>query len=341
MHVLITGGGGFIGSQLVESQLRRGNRVRVVDLQAERLARLADHRNLEIIVGDIADAGLVAAITEGIDVVYHLASAHLEIGLPARRYREINITATENMLRAARAAEVGRVVHCSSVGVLGDIIRLPANEDTPCRPTNVYETTKLAGERLALAFSSRARVPLVVARPAWVYGPGCPRTRKLFRAIQKRRFIMVGDGRTLRQPLYVMDVVAGLERCAEAADAPGRVYILAGPTAVTVERLVERVAAVVGAPPPRLRLPVLPAKAAGLALEAAFAAIRRQPPFSRRSVDFFVKHNAYDTRRARDELGFQPAVGLDEGLERTWESLSSRATEGQPAGAPASAAGPG
>jgi nucleoside-diphosphate-sugar epimerase len=321
MNVLITGGGGFIGSNLVDSQLAQGHRVRTVDLHAERLAHVAHHPNLDVVVGDITDQALVDQVVSGMDVVYHLASAHLDVSLSDETYWQVNVQATENLLRAAQSAGVGRVVHCSSNGVIGHVQNPPADETAPCNPTNVYERTKLAGEQVALQVAQETGLSVVVARPAWVYGPRCPRTQKLFNAIEKGRFVMVGDGQTLRHPIYVSDAVRGLELCAASENAAGQVYLLAGEKPVTIETLVRTIAEVVGVRPPAIRLPLWSAKIGGYALEWAFEPLGRQPPFSRRSVDFFLKNNAYDTSKARQELGFRPQVDLRAGLAQTRDWL--------------------
>jgi nucleoside-diphosphate-sugar epimerase len=322
MHVLITGAGGFIGSHLVDSQLAQGHQVRALDLHVERLAHVAGHPQLEVVTGDLSDPALLERLMDGVELVYHLASAHLDVGIPDSRYWEVNVDGTVRLLRAARRAGVGKVVHCSSVGVFGDVQHPPANEESRCNPTNIYELTKLAGERSALRFAAATGLPVVAARPAWVYGPRCPRTRKLLRTIKQGRFVIVGDGRNLRHPIYIADVVAGLERCATAQGAAGKSYILAGSAPVTVEALVCTAAEVVGVPAPRLHLPVTPMLIAGATLQASFGMIGRQPPFSPRSIDFFVKNNAYATGKAQHELGFQAQTELRDGLARTWSQLA-------------------
>jgi nucleoside-diphosphate-sugar epimerase len=314
MRVLITGGGGFIGSHLVDSQLARGHLVRTVDLHVERLAHTADHPRLELVVGDLLDPELVQRLVDGVDLVYHLASAHLDVSLTDDYYRQVNVDATMGLLKAARTAGVSRVVHCSSVGVIGDVENPPADENTPCHPTNIYEQTKLAGEQAVLQYAADTGFPVVVARPAWVYGPRCPRTEKLFRTIGRWRFPFFGDGHTLRHPIYVSDAVRGLELCAETPGAAGQTYILAGDEVVTVKTLVDTIAEALEVRPPALNLPPMLGKVGGYALELAFKPLGRQPPFSRRSLDFFLKDNAYHIGKAQRELGFQPQVDLHTGL---------------------------
>jgi nucleoside-diphosphate-sugar epimerase len=317
MKVLITGAGGFIGSHLVDSQLEQGHDVRAVDLHLDLLQHQSANPHLTAIRGDITDENLVKQLFDGIDIVYHLASAHLDVSLSDEHYRRVNVGAILSLLEAAREAGVKRFVHCSSVGVIGDVENPPADETTDCHPTNIYERTKLEGEREALAYCRRTSFPVVVMRPAWVYGPRCPRTSKLMRTISKGRFFFFGGGQNMRHPVYISDAVKGLELCASAEGVNGEIFIIAGENAVEVSELVKVMSEVLEVRSPKLHLPISLGLLAGYSLEAAFKLIRKQPPFSRRSVDFFLKHNAYSIEKAKRMLGYQPQVDLRTGLQKT------------------------
>lgn len=317
MRVLITGAGGFIGSHLVDSQLEQGNEVRAVDLHLDLLRHQSAHPHLEVIRGDITDKDLLKKLVEGVEVVYHLASAHLDVSLSDEHYRRVNVGATLSLLEAAKQAGVERFVHCSSVGVIGDVDHPPADETTECHPTNIYERTKLEGERAALDFARRTGFPVVVMRPAWVYGPRCPRTAKLLRTISKRRFFFFGDGQNMRHPVYISDAVKGLELCASVANVNGEVFIIAGEMAVPVSVLVHVMSQELGIRSPNLHLPIPLGVLAGSSLELVFKLIGKQPPFSRRSLDYFRKHNAYDISKAKRMLGYQPEVDLRTGMQET------------------------
>ena len=319
MKVLITGGGGFIGSHLVDSQLEQGHDVRAVDLHLDLLQHQSAHPNLEAITGDITDENLLKRLVEGVEVVYHLASAHLDVRLSDEHYRRVNVGATLSLLEAARKAGVKRFVHCSSVGVIGDVENPPADETTDCHPTNIYERTKLEGEREALAYVQRTGFSVVVMRPAWVYGPRCPRTVKLMRTISKGRFLFFGNGQNMRHPVYIRDAVKGLELCANAEGVNGEVFIIAGEKAVPVAELVSVMSRELGVRAPQRHLPTALGLLGGYSLEMAFKLIGKQPPFSRRSVDFFLKHNAYNIGKAKRMLGYQPQVDLQAGMQKTIE----------------------
>jgi len=318
MHVLVTGGGGFIGRHLVQSQLSKGHQVRVIDLDIRSLSPFAGHQHLEASIGDLTRGETGKRAVDGIDVVYHLASAHLDVRLTDDAYRRVNVDATVNLLEAARASGARRFVHCSSIGVYGHQVIPPAlDENSPCRPTHIYEVSKLEGERAVLGFFRRTGFPVTVVRPSWVYGPGCPRTRKLLRTVAKGRFVIFGSGRTFRHPIYVADAVRGLERCAREDAPAGEIYILAGRSPVTIEALVLVAGEVQGVRPTIIHLPAMLGTCAGYALQMVYKPLHRVPPFSARSMDFFLKHNLYDTGKAERELGFQAEVSLRDGLRLT------------------------
>jgi nucleoside-diphosphate-sugar epimerase len=219
----------------------------------------------------------------------------------------------------AAAAGVRRVVHCSTVGVHGDITHPPANEDAPLAPGDVYQETKLLGEESGRRAAARTGMALVIARPTGIYGPGDRRLFKIFGAIARGRFVMLGRGRNYYHTTYVDDLCAGFRLCGTVPSAAGRTYILGGGEVTTLAELVRITAEVAGRPGPRLRLPIWPVWLAGAACEVVCAPLGLSPPIYRRRVDFFRKSRAFDIGRARRELGYAPAVGLREGIRRTLE----------------------
>ncbi|HYQ70555.1 MAG TPA: NAD-dependent epimerase/dehydratase family protein [Gammaproteobacteria bacterium] len=320
-RVLVTGGGGFIGSHLAVQQLELGREVSVIDTSLARLASLGDVKGLRRFEGDIRDSALLERALPGTDVVFHLASAHLEVTQDADYFQSINVAATRDLARIAGSAGVRRFVHCSSVGVYGPLLRVPADEDTPCRPDIAYEVSKLQGEREVLAVAADNGLSTVVLRPAWVYGPGCPRTEKLFRALRKRRFVMVGKGRNLRHPVYISDMLQAFELAASREGIEGQVFIIASAEYVTLEKLVAAILEVEhsGYRPLRVPLPVM--WPVCFAMESLAKLLGREPPFSRRSLKFFTEDSAFSIARAVDKLGYSPGVDLPAGLEMTRTAL--------------------
>jgi len=318
MKVLVTGATGFTGGHLARRLRASGDEVRAL-VRDRRNAADLERDGLEVVPGDLLDAASLKRASAGMDAIYNLAALYRTAGLPAATYRAVNADAVATLIDAAGAAGVRRVVHCSTVGVHGDVEHPPANEDAPLRPGDVYQETKVEGERLGREVAARAGVELVIARPSGIYGPGDRRLLKLFGAIARRRFVLLGNGQIFYHLTYIDDLCDGFRLCATVPGAAGRTYILAGGEVTTLADLVRITAEVAGVPPPLLRLPVWPVWLAGAACEVLCAPLKIEPPLYRRRVDFFTKSRAFDISRARQELGFRPAVGLRDGIRRTLE----------------------
>lgn len=322
MKVLITGAGGFIGRHLVADQLRRGRQVTAIDLQVEALQAFSGASNLQIVKSDFADHNRFNPLLAGHDVCFHLASAHLETGVDDHYFWRVNVDGTVNFVKRCQEAGITRFVHCSTVGVHGNIKNPPADENSACQPDVAYEQSKLAGERAVREFAQKTNYDVVVIRPAWVYGPGCRRTERLFRTIKKGRFFYVGDGKTLRHPIYIDDMVYGFEVAATNDEALGEVFIMAGPRAVTVRELAENIACILSVPPPKLKVPKALIWPAVYGMEIAAKALKQDAPFTRRSMKFFTGNTSFTSQKAHEMLGYQAKVELPEGLLTTYRSMS-------------------
>ena len=320
MKVLVTGATGFTGGHLAQHLIGRGDEVRALvrPQSRDKFDRSPlPAKGVVRVDGDLSDAAAVRRAADDVDVIYHVAATYREAGQPDAAYRAINIDGTRHVLEAAKAAGVTRVVHCSTGGVHGHIANPPATEDAPFNPGDVYQETKLEAEILAREFGASQNLDVVVARPIGIYGPGDTRFLKMFRGLARGRFPMIGSGRPFYHLTFIDDLVEGFRLCGTVAAARARTYILAGPRYTTLEDLVRLVARELGVAPPRLHLPVWPFWTAGLLCEMVCVPLRIEPPLYRRRVDFYTKSRAFDTTRARSELGFQPRVDLQEGIRRT------------------------
>jgi dihydroflavonol-4-reductase len=313
--VLVTGATGFTGGHLARRLAGRGHRVRALVRPGRPVDHLRIH-GIELIEGDITDAEDVARAAQGVATIYHLAALFRTAGHPNGYYREVNVRGTENVLAAAARHGVARTVHCSTIGVHGDVQEIPCTEDSPFNPGDVYQETKLEGELTAQA-AFAAGLPGVVFRPAGIYGPGDLRFLKLFKTVHNRSFLMFGTGETLWHPVYIDDLIDGILLCGEHPAALGRTYILAGKRWVTLNEWVHGVAAAVGTPPPWGRLPYWPLAAGAALCEALCKPLGIEPPLHRRRAAFFIKHRAFSIARAEAELGYDPRVPMAEGLQRT------------------------
>jgi dihydroflavonol-4-reductase len=318
--VLVTGAAGFTGLALARSLTRRGQRVRGLVRNRKRASYL-EQAGVEIVAGDVRDRATVQEALLGVDTVYHLAAVFRRAGVPDSEYRSVHVDATRQLVECSAAAGVRRFVHCSTVGVHGDVEgQAPAAEDAPFQPGDIYQVTKLEGERMALDTAGRVGLPLTVVRPGPIYGPGDRRLLKLIGGVARKRFVLLGDGSPHFQMVYVDDLTEGFRLAAETPAAVGRTYIVAGGEAPTLKELVEEIAKVADVPPPRTRLPVWPFWVAGAICEGVCVPLGIEPPIFRRRVAFFTNNRWFDTSRARNELGYAPKVRLRDGIRRTLDS---------------------
>jgi len=289
--------------------------VRVLVRDPARATALGD-AGLELVGGDLRDASALRSAVQGVDVVYNIAAIYRSAGVSAEEYRAINRTAVGRLVEAASAAGVRRVVHCSTVGVHGDVEHPPANEDAPLKPGDIYQVTKLEGEQLARETAGRSGIELTIVRPSGIYGPGDRRLFKLFKNVV-RGFPILGSWQIYYHLTYIDDLVEGFRLCGEHPAAAGRTFILAGADVTTLADVMKMIAEAAGVRPPSVHLPVWPFWMAGAVCEAICVPLGIEPPIYRRRVDFFTKSRAFDITRARAEIGYAPRVGLREGIART------------------------
>lgn len=313
MSVLVTGATGFLGSALTAELLRRGERVRILARNEGRARTLFGHA-VELITGEITSLDQVSRAVEGVEVIYHLAGRLYHPSLPAGLYQRTHVEGTRVLLACCRSQrQLRRLVYCSTTGIYGVTGSTPAAEDAPCAPTNPYELSKLEGERLALA----SGLPLCVARPGLVYGPGDLHLLGLFAAIKQRIFRVIAGGAALLHPIYIDDLTAALLLCAQHPRALARCYNLAGERPVTVRELAAGIAHTLNRTLPPGSLPLWLACLAADLCSLLPGLPAERAPLTRSRVAFLTQSRVYDTRRALSELGFQPAVALTRGLQRT------------------------
>jgi nucleoside-diphosphate-sugar epimerase len=272
---------------------------------------------VEVVPCDLFDLPALRAATADVAVVFHLAGRLLVAGVGDDEYRRLHVDAVRNLLTACLGRPIRVFVHCSTTGVLGPTGSAPLDESAPLRPGTIYERTKAEGERLAQAGAERSRLPLVVARPGLVYGPGDLHLLGWFRAIRRGFYRVVGSGASLLHPIYIDDLVEGMLRCAESPGAPGRVYHLVGERPLPIRELAAAIGAALGRSLPRRHLSLPLALGIAALLETVPGIPPERLPLTRGRIEFMTRNRAYCGERARRELGFVPRTGLDEGLRRT------------------------
>jgi len=309
--VLVTGAGGFIGSHLAELLTREGAEVRAFVRYTSR----GDHgwlehaspeaaEAIEVFRGDLANPEAVRSALRGREVVFHLG-ALIPIPYSYRHPREFvtaNVEGTLNVLEAARYEEPRRIVHTSTSEVYGTAQRVPIDEEHPLHPQSPYAATKVGADQLALSYQRSFGTGIAIVRPFNTYGP-----RQSARAViptivtqaLSQQTIELGATDTTRDFLYVGDSVGGIMRCGLADGIEGQVINLGTGVEVSIAEVVQRVQRLLDR-----ELPV------------GIDERRLRPP------DSEVERLVADTAKAKELLGWEPEVDLDEGLRRTIDWLT-------------------
>jgi dihydroflavonol-4-reductase len=315
--ILVTGATGFTGGKLARHLAARGESVRaLVRDRAKAQSLVAD--GIDVRVGQLTSLNDVISAARGCDQIHHVAAVFRTAGHPDSYYQEVNVGGTQNVLEAARRLDCERVVHCSTGGVHGHIANPPASETYPYGPGDIYQRTKLEGE-LTVAAAARRGQRVVIVRPGPIYGEGDLRFLKLYRAVARGVFVMIGNGTPKLHMVHIDDLVDGILLCSTSEAALGEVFILAGPQAPTLNEIVRHISRALGVAQPRWQLPVWPVMTAALLCEAVCVPLRIDPPLYRRRVAFFTHHREFDCSKAARLLGYAPSVSPAEGIARTAE----------------------
>ena len=316
MTALVTGGTGFTGSHLVRRLLAAGYDVRVLDAARGLFADELTSLGAQLTIGSVTDDALVDRLTAGADRVFHVAAVFRQINLARSVYRSVNRIGTRIVGEAALRHGVDSFVYCSTQGVHGNITAPPGDESSPVAPEDYYQQTKYEGELEIAALVARG-LPATTLRPTAIYGPGDPaRFLFLFRAVERGRFLMFGDGRTLYHPLYIDNLV---DAFVLAGERPGRgeTYLVGDELYCSLNDLVAAVAASLKRTVRTVHLPFGPLWVAACGCEAVCRPFGVEPPLFRRRADWFRQNRAFRIDKARRELGYRPAVDLSAGLART------------------------
>ena len=296
MKTLVTGGAGFIGSNIVRLLLTEGHDVTVLDnfLSGYR-CNLKPFPSVRLIEGDVRNADAVIQAAEGVEVIFHLAASvgnTRSIEHPIED-SEINMLGTLQILEAARLHEVRKVIFSSSAGIFGELKTLPIREDHPVEPDSPYGASKLAGEKLCLAYNKLYRMEVVCLRYFNVYGvnqryDAYGNVIPIFahRMLSEIPVVIFGDGEQTRDFANVHDVAQANYKAALADGVSGAFNIGSG-TRITINRLVE-----------------LMQDASGTKPTVEYGLPRKGD----------VRNSLADISAARDAFGYEPVVDLEEGL---------------------------
>ncbi len=325
---VVTGATGFLGPHLVEALVARGRRVRCLVRDATR-ARPLEALGAEVRAIDLLDAGRVADALGGVERVFHLAgggkvSAATPAGLAT--LRQANVAPLRAVLAAAGAARARRIVHFSSISAMGVQLGVRLDEESPCRPETPHEVAKYESEQAAREAWERDRAPVVVLRPAQVYGPGDVRSEipSLVRMARRGVVPLFGLGRGRLPWVYVSDVIAAAVAAGDDDRALGRTYIVSDADPYRFADVVGAIARALGRRRGGIPVPEVLARPAVAAVERAARWVGRDPPFTAHRLASVCGDRPLSIERARRELGYAPRVGLEEGMRSTVSWYAAR-----------------
>jgi nucleoside-diphosphate-sugar epimerase len=318
---LVTGATGFTGGALARRLVADGYEVTAFVRATSNVRDLID-LGVNCLVVDLNDPEDVERRMRSFDRVFHIAASYREEHADVTQFRRVNVDATENLLRSAMRAGVSRFIHCSTVGVQGEIEVPPADEEYRVKPGDHYQQSKLEGEQLALEYF-RKGLPGSVVRPVGIYGPGDRRFLKLVRPISKGTFVTIGDGKTLYHMTYIDDLIDGFILAGDKEAALNEVFTIGGPQYTSIRELVNLIADELGVAHPKLRVPFWPVYFCSWVCEVVCKPLGVSPPLYRRRTEFFHLDRAFSIEKAQRLLGYQPKHDLKAGMRKTVDAYKA------------------
>jgi nucleoside-diphosphate-sugar epimerase len=321
---LITGATGLLGSHIAEQLIAAGEPVRALVRPTSRTDFL-ESIGAELVTGDVTDPASIESAISGVKRVYHAAAKVGDWG-PWEQFQKITIEGTRNMLTAARDAGVERFLHISSISAYGhpDGEGLVLDESAPLgvnlHKWSYYSRAKVEAEHLVWAAWERGEVPLTVVRPSWLYGPrdraSMPR---LIRVIREGKARLVGDGENRLNLTYAGNEAEGCILAATNPDALGESYNLSNDGVITQKEYLNKIAECLGVAPVKRKVPYPVAYQAAMWMEIFGHLLRRKsPPMATRYAIWLIGRKCFfSAEKARNQLGWTPTVGYQEGIEKS------------------------
>jgi 2-alkyl-3-oxoalkanoate reductase len=318
-RVLVTGASGFLGNHLVRSLASHGI---AVHAQGRDASRLVFDGDVTVFRCALSDTAALNAAARHCDAIVHAAALSSPWGA-TQDFVDANVAGTANVIVAARACGVRRLVHISSPAVLfngRDQILLDDSAPIPPSLGSNYARTKRAAEQLVELAASQLET--VILRPKAIYGAGdralVPR---LVRAARSGALPQIGDGTNTVDVTHVDDVVRAIQCALQTERGVGDSFLVTGGEHVVLWQMIRELLSGLNLPAPRRTIPLGVAIAAAGAMEAIAAITGREPTLTRYSVQILARTQTYDIARAREKLGYMPTVSAADGLARTIDAL--------------------
>lgn len=321
MKTLVTGATGFIGSNLVDTLLAMGRRVRILVKAKNDIKGLDKNGNIEVAYGDLTQKKTLASATEGINIVYHLGALLPYEYHTRQAYYLVNVLGTKNLLEACEARDIKKFIYFSSISAVGPSYQpVPVEEDSACHPLTTYGISKYLSERIALDFFQEKKVPVVVIRTPLVYGPGdINGLLRIFQLIQKKLFVSIRPMRDkIRSFCYVGNLIDASLKAEISSCAAGNMYFISDQEQYRLGEFIDAVSKELGVRLFNIELPLSLGKIMGGACEIWSRLLKKKPFVTREMVQrLCAEYELCDIAKARAQLSYSPRYSLAQGISRT------------------------
>lgn len=319
MKILICGATGFVGLKLVNALLEKGHTVTAL-CRDEKKAEALLPKECRILIGDITDRESITGSCDGIDMVYQLI-AQVGNDLPSEKamekFRKVNVGGLQNIVDEAKRAGVKRFVSVSSIAAMGIVEQCPISERSKCEPYLPYQITKREGELLCLKEYEENGFPVIIVRPAKVYGIGEREYSymQIVKTCKKGFFPKVGMKDTMVSHCYIDDLIINLSLLTNRGKI-GKTYIFATEEAIGFYESVRLVVNELNLKVCFIPIPRFLMSSLAYIIENAYNMISRNPPVTRRNVIAATTDRFYDFSSNKEDLGFVSSVTMEEGIKK-------------------------
>ena len=319
MKVLITGATGFIGEFLVEELVRSDYVVTCLVRDIKR-GEFLNRLGAKLIEGDINDKVKLQESVKNQDIIFHLA-AETDISRISKstynRFCSVNVKGTENLLECCKGKKVKKIVHFSSIAVMGLIKDKISDENTECHPVNPYQLSKWEAERLVLDYYKKYNLPVVMVRPTMVYGPSDKDHSEILRMtkfIKKGIFPLVGSGNNSIPIVHVRDLVDGAILAGKYG-RPGQIYIITNENKSSFNEIIHTISCEIGKNVLIIRIPKLLAQSVIFPIELLARLFNLKFPFTLKRIESMTSDRVFSVEKAKNELGYRQKIDLKDGFK--------------------------
>lgn len=315
--VFVTGGSGFIGSNLIERLLREKAKVRVL-LRKGSDRQMFINLGCDVVIGDLTDLESVKRGVKGANMVFNLAAGLPHHKLSADIYDRVNKGGVENILKACNRYNTERLIHVSTVGVYGSTDSVSVNELSPYKLTDAYSRSKAAAEELIRVYITKYHLPVVVIRPTIGFGPGDTRPGflDLFRLINRGIFIPIGNQNNYFHTVYIGNLIDGLILAAVTKEAVGEDFIIGDAVCPTMGDVVNAIAQSEHKKLTDFYIPLFIARFIAYACDF-IQKLGIKAPLTSARLKFITDIRKFDISKAKKILGYNPKISLEEGMRIT------------------------